>query len=347
MIQRAKAAPRRGFEPPHELSHGLALFVAAAAARAIAALLAAQPAPGLAIPPWAPPLAPWLVSLGLSATRGHPWTGASVAISAGALAAPAAAQFASGLYGPTAGRAAGWSVALAPVLLAGALMLDANVFALAMLAALTAGAAWLRTPRRSSAFGAGMLCGIASLAATTGLLLAPLLLAWGWRPLGLTVRSRERILQTTLLLMGAGVVLMPWLVPVVMVKQPWAPGQLFALLASLVPQWPPHAAARFAGMWGLHPLTLALAEAAWLLFAAWGVLRAMSGQRRWYQSLPFIALVVLMLSGLTGNEPFRARLAFEPLLALLAGFGALSAQRSVQLSLRGMRVVREVRRDPD
>lgn len=391
MIQRAQDAPRRGLEPPHATGAGLALFAAAVAARAGVAWLAGSSAPvdprvpmaaahllaghGLSLGPLAAPtptaalapLSPWLLSQALGGSHSHPLTLAAGAILAGALAAPAASWLTAGLFGPTAGRVVGWSVALSPFLLAGALAFDANVFALAVVLALAAGAAWLRTPRRGRAFGAGLLCGLAALASAPGLLLAPLLLAWSWRPLGLTVPPRERFNQAALVLLGLCVVVAPWTIRNSVVLHRWAP-----VTAAEANDYPMRrraatSATRWREVWTLspgdanpatlatpsasprsgpdiprHPLFtfLAVAEIAWLGLAAWGAVRTLSGPRRWYQSLPLLGVLALMLAALTAPDASRARLGFEPLVAQLAALGAVHARRAVYLWQRGLRLVR-------
>ncbi len=383
MIQRAQDAPRPRFEPPRDMGAGLALFGTAAALRAGVALLVPAGLPPL--PPAADtlvaPLSPWLLSQALGATHAYPLTLPAVAVLAGALAAPAASALTAGLFGPTAGRAVGWSVALSPFLLAGALALDANVFAFAVLLALAAGAAWLRTPRRGRAFGAGLLCGIAAVASFAGVLLAPLILAWSWRPLGLTVPPRERLNQAGLVLLGLCVVVTPWTLRNSAVLRRWAQVTLTESRTRTVRESAATSLARLAEVWTLLPredgpanevtqtttpapvrvpvpvpahasapdgavqpnplLTLLAAlEIAWLMLAGWGAVRTLSGPRRWYQSLPLVALLALMLAALTAAGASRARLGFEPLVALLAAIGALHARRAVYLWRRGLRLVR-------
>jgi len=120
--------------------------------------------------------------------------------------------------------------------------------------------------------------------------------------------------------------------------------------------WAAVAGARLARLWdpaphaddpaddaarGPGPATrvLAVAEVMWLALAAWGALRTVTGPRRWFQSLPLAALLALVAAALLVSGSTRARLGFEPLVALLAGVGALHARRSLHLRRRGLRVV--------
>ena len=236
MIQRAQEAPGRRRSPAPRPGVGLALLGAAAGFRMLVAWLghstrppdprllsiaghlaaghgfAAGPAGAPAPTASLAPVAPAALSVALRVTHSHPFALPALAIFAGAVATLAAARLVTGLHGPTAGRAAGWAVALSPLLAAGATLPGPALFGLLMLLALTAGAEWLRTPRRARAVGVGALCGLAALTAPVGTITAPLLLAWGWRPLGLTLPARERLNQSALLILGFVGVVVPWAV---------------------------------------------------------------------------------------------------------------------------------------
>jgi hypothetical protein len=434
MIQRASDTPRRGRTPPAIPWRWLGLFGIAAAMRAVAALtglvsLAPDPRleiaarhlaaghglalglPSAPVPTAAlPPVAPALLAMMLRVFHGHPLALPTLAIVLGAVGALAAARLATGLHGPTAGRAAGWAVAMSPLLVGGAVLGPAT-FALLLLFALTASAEWLRTPRRVRAMSAGVLWGLCALAGAVGLLLPPVVMAWAWRPLGLTLPPRERLVQTGLLALGLVATVAPWAIrnaivvraPVaittssglellsadnpivwndparrggtidVLEVEPYASrlgrlteperdararSEAFAFLAGRTGRdVAAVAGARLARLAGPGPspderraaggaaggrvlvVVVAVWEAVWLLSAAWGALRTLSGPRRWFQSLPLAALVVLAAAAIAVSVSWSARLGFEPLVAMLAGVGALHARRAMHLRRRGLRVV--------
>jgi hypothetical protein len=355
------------------------------------------------------PVAPALLAMAWRAVHGQAFALPALTILLGAAGALAAVRLATGLNGPTAGRAAGWAVALSPLLSAGGTLLEPATFALAMLLALGASAEWLRTPRRGRALFAGLLWGVCALSAPVGLLLPPVVLAWAWRPLGLTLPGRERATQSLLLALGLACAVVPWTIrnavvlraPVLVTTsagpelwsgnnatvwndpalrggtidvlrvEPYASrlsglgeperdrvarDQALSFLASRRPsEFAAVAAARLGRLWSLGARPddaaaaapgvelllrgLAVAEGAWLLLAALGTLRTVSGPRRWFQSLPLAALLLLAAAGVAWAGGLGSRLGFEPLVAMLAGIGALHTRRALHLRRRGLRLV--------
>jgi len=158
-----------------------------------------------------PPVVPWLTSLVYRAF-GHQFFGAILLQCAiGALIPLLLAGFAASIFGGRASRGAGWLAALNPLLVffSGYLLTETTFTALLLLA-LTASAAWVKTPRPGRALGVGLTWGFASLARPTALLLPAVIAAWAWVPLGLTVPGRERIRHMALLLLGLALVVAPW-----------------------------------------------------------------------------------------------------------------------------------------
>lgn len=112
---------------------------------------------------------------------------------------------------------------------------------------------------------------------------------------------------------------------------------------------------RLARLWspGLHPddsdptsapstpvtPAIAIVAAVLSLLGAWGMVRALSGARRWFQSLPALVLVVMSLGTLAFYGSSRTRIAIEPLVALLAALGVQDARRRFHLQRTGLRLV--------
>jgi hypothetical protein len=84
---------------------------------------------------------------------------------------------------------------------------------------------------------------------------------------------------------------------------------------------------------------IAIVAAVLSLLGAWGMVRALSGARRWFQSLPALVLVVMSLGTLAFYGSSRTRIAIEPLVALLAALGVQDARRRFHLQRTGLRLV--------
>jgi len=119
--------------------------------------------------------------------------------------------FGTSMFGGTVGRRAAWIAAIHPLLVffCGYLLTE-PLFSALMLLALTASAAWVRTPRPLGAFRAGLAWGLTSLARPTSLMLPGLVLLWAWVPLGLTIAPRDRLRQMLVLLLGLALTVGPW-----------------------------------------------------------------------------------------------------------------------------------------
>jgi 4-amino-4-deoxy-L-arabinose transferase-like glycosyltransferase len=158
-----------------------------------------------------PPVVPWLTSL-LYRAAGHQFFAAVLLqCLVGALIPLLAAALGRSLFGDPVGRWAAWIAAVDPLLVRfSAELRTETAFAAALLLALCLGAEWVRAPRGGRALGLGLVWGVTSLTASTALALAPVIAAWAWPPLGLTVGGRARGRQIALLLLGLCAVVGPW-----------------------------------------------------------------------------------------------------------------------------------------
>jgi hypothetical protein len=158
-----------------------------------------------------PPVVPYLVSLLYRAAGHHYGTALLAQCAVGALLPLALAALGRSLFGPGAARLAGWLAAFHPLLVFfNAYLLTETTFTVVLTLALLATAAWVKTPTRGRAFGAGLLWGMASLTRPTALLLPGVLLIWAWRPVGLSSAGGERLRQAALLLGGGLLCVAPW-----------------------------------------------------------------------------------------------------------------------------------------
>ncbi len=158
-----------------------------------------------------PPVLPFITSL-LYRVTGHDFFAALLLqCAAGALVPVALALFARATWGSVVARVAGWLAAVHPLLVGFCgCMLPGSLFALLMLVALSASADWVKTPRPARALGTGLLWGLAILTHPIALMMPPLVAAWSWFPLGLTLASRDRVRQVALLLLGVALAVGPW-----------------------------------------------------------------------------------------------------------------------------------------
>jgi len=158
-----------------------------------------------------PPALPWLVSL-LYRVTGRWFFGALLLQCAiGALIPPALAALARATWGSGVARIAGWLAVVHPLLVFfSGYLLTETTFTLTLLLALAGSFAWVKTPRRGRAFGAGVLWGVAILTRPNALAMPFLVAAWAYVPLGLAVNGRERLRQFTLLALGIVLAVGPW-----------------------------------------------------------------------------------------------------------------------------------------
>ena len=82
-------------------------------------------------------------------------------------------------------------------------------------------------------------------------------------------------------------------------------------------------------VWSLLTLPLAL----------WGLVRASSGARRWFQSLPLIVIVYFSLIAVVFFGSLRMRVPVEPLVVLYVALGLEDARRAWRARRRGMSVI--------
>jgi 4-amino-4-deoxy-L-arabinose transferase-like glycosyltransferase len=115
------------------------------------------------------------------------------------------------LFSPSVGRVAAWLTAVHPLLVffSGYLLTEA-MFTDALLVGLLASVAWVSRPSPRAAFVAGLAWGVAALTRPTALPMPVLVALWAWLPLGLQLRSRARLAQLALLLVGTLAVVGPW-----------------------------------------------------------------------------------------------------------------------------------------
>ncbi|MEO5618108.1 MAG: glycosyltransferase family 39 protein [Candidatus Eisenbacteria bacterium] len=158
-----------------------------------------------------PPVVPWITSL-LYRVVGHQFFAALLLQCViGALVPLLLASLASATFGGSVARIAAWLAALHPLLVFfSGYLLTETTFTAALLAALVASAAWLKTPRPGRALGVGLLWGLACLTRPTALALPALIGVWAWRPLGLTIAPSDRFRQLALLALGVALVVGPW-----------------------------------------------------------------------------------------------------------------------------------------
>jgi len=158
-----------------------------------------------------PPLVPWLTSLVYRSSGHHFFAALLLQCAIGALVPLLLAAFAAATYGSGVALLAAWLAAFDPLLVFfSGYLLTETTFTAALLAAMVASAAWLKTPRPARATGAGILWGLASLTRPTALALPVLVAAWAWVPLGLTVAPRDRIRQLLMMALGVTLVVAPW-----------------------------------------------------------------------------------------------------------------------------------------
>jgi 4-amino-4-deoxy-L-arabinose transferase-like glycosyltransferase len=362
-----------------------------------------------------PPVVPWITSLLYRVTGHHFFAALILQAVIGSLVPLLLAVFAAATFGGSVAWLAAWLAAFHPLLVYfSGFLLTETTFTVALLAALIASAAWLKTPRPGRAIGTGMLWGLASLTRPTALMLPALIGAWAWVPLGLTVAPRDRVRQVALLLLGVALVVGPWTmrnafvfhayVPVttgggralldsnnpvvwgdpglrggamgVYEREPWssrfrgksevevdrlARADAMAFLRAHAAEWPSMALAKLARFWRINteggatghwwrestPAAallrlldpLAIWSLALLPFAAWGLVRSLSGARRWFLALPSLVILYFTLLGVVFWGALRMRVPVEPLVMLLAAAGLDDARRRWLTRVRGLRVV--------
>ncbi len=158
-----------------------------------------------------PPVVPWITSL-LYRVVGHQFFAALLLQCAiGALVPLLLAALAAATFGGAVARLAAWLAALHPLLVFfSGYLLTETTFTAALLGAMVASAAWVKTPRPGRALGVGLLWGLAILTRPTALPLPALVAAWAWIPLGLTLAPRDRVRQVAMLALGVALVVSPW-----------------------------------------------------------------------------------------------------------------------------------------
>lgn len=332
---------------------------------------------GFGSPPTAEvaPVVPWIASGMLRLGAGEAGVLAAVAAIA-ALAPLLAVALGGALFGGNVGRAAGWIVALDPLLVVAATTIEGVAATTGMLA-LAATAAWIKTPRPGRAFGAGLLWGLAALTHPALLALPPLVAGWAWVPLGLTVAPADRARQTILLLVGLAAVVAPWTARNAIATRTFAPvstGSVRALREAHGENWrvvvPPHGArgaevasdaagdrrppaqaiagraTAFAapgigerGIPGAWRFAALAAGAALLVLAVWGAARVVTGPRRWFQSLALFPALAFLALALAYGGGIAARAPVEPLVAVLAAASVADLRRRLRARARGLTVV--------
>lgn len=138
--------------------------------------------------------------------------------------------------------------------------------------------------------------------------------------------------------------------------------EAFAFLGAHVREWPAMAWAKLARFWRVtreaggtghwqrrdSPLLGGLARVdpflVWSVlvmpFAALGLIRALTGPRRWFLSLPALMIAAFTLGALLFWGALRMRVPIEPLVALYAAVGFEDARRRILPRARGLTLVR-------
>ena len=138
-----------------------------------------------------------------------------------------------------------------------------------------------------------------------------------------------------------------------------------AFLREHVTEWPAMALAKLKRFWRLRaegggtgswqlpgsPLEPLLARidpllvwsAAILPFALWGLMLALRGPRRWFQSLSLWVILYFMMITVVFFGSLRMRIPIEPLVVLFAAAGIDDARRRLRTRARGLAVVRGTR----
>ena len=141
-----------------------------------------------------------------------------------------------------------------------------------------------------------------------------------------------------------------------------ATAMAWAFLAPRVGEWPAMAAAKLSRMWRLRGEAATTGSwqragstldrlarrvdpflpwfAVTMPFALWGFVRTLRGPRRWFQSLPAIAIAYFSAVTVVFWGALRMRVPVEPLVLLLAAAGFEDARRRLRVRVSGLRVVR-------
>lgn len=323
------------------------------------------------------PVVPWIASGVLRIAGDSGTLGVAIAIAAIAALAPLLASALGGaVFGGNVARAAGWICAIDPLLTLAAPAIEA-VAATALMVAVVATAAWVKTPRPGRAVGVGMLWGAGVLTHPALLALPPLIAVWAWIPLGLTVAPSDRVRQVVLLLVGLILVVVPWSIRNALTFGSLAPVTTESAAAfheanesgawrieviahgALPPARPagqalgttPVPGARAApaeavprrALAFLAPshrwLAVTMAGVIVLALALWGTVRALSGPRRWFQSLAVLPILAFAGLALAYGGGVAARVPAEPLFAVLAAVAVADLNRRFRARSRGFTVI--------
>ena len=170
------------------------------------------------------PLLPWLVSLLYRAT-GHVYFAALLLQCViGALVPVLTRSLGRHMFGPGVGRAAGWLAVCHPLLIFfSGYLLTESLFCVMVLGSLVASVEWLKKPRATQAFRAGVLWGLASLTRPTALPLPVVVALWAWAPLGLMLKPQVRWKQVGALALGVVLTIAPWTVRNLIVLHDFVP----------------------------------------------------------------------------------------------------------------------------
>jgi 4-amino-4-deoxy-L-arabinose transferase-like glycosyltransferase len=132
-------------------------------------------------------------------------------------------------------------------------------------------------------------------------------------------------------------------------------------------RWPRVAAAKLARFWSIlgepvagtdsprstppllsrgHAALLSIWSLLCLPLALWGLMRTLSGARRWFQSLAFLVVLYFTACSVVFYGTLRARLPIEPLTALFAAVGIADIQRMARSRGRAFTVIEGGRDEP-
>lgn len=170
------------------------------------------------------PLLPWLVSL-LYRVTGHFYFGALLLQCViGAFVPVLTRVLGRSMFGPGVGRAAGWLAVVHPLLLFfSGYLLTESLFSVLVLGSLAASVAWLKNPRATLAFRAGVLWGLTCLTRPTAMPMPLVVVLWAWAPLGLMLAPAVRAKQVGLVFLGLLLTIAPWTIRNAIVLRDFVP----------------------------------------------------------------------------------------------------------------------------
>ncbi|MCE9628042.1 MAG: glycosyltransferase family 39 protein [Candidatus Eisenbacteria bacterium] len=159
------------------------------------------------------PLLPWMLSLLYRATGHSYFSALLLQCVIGAFVPVGVRTLGREMFGPSIGRIAGWLAVCHPLLIFfSGYLLTESLFCVLVLAALHSSVMWLKQPKGSRAFTAGVWWALATLTRPTALPLPFMVALWAWAPLGLMLQPAERAKQVGMVFLALVLVISPWAV---------------------------------------------------------------------------------------------------------------------------------------